>query len=93
MNNRTTIMIALLAVVMIAGAANAVATDVSGDGAVVNETVSTASASEISDTTPEISSASLAHDAISEYEGAENCLVCHRQIGEDFKDSIHNTWL
>ena len=53
---------------------------------------STASASKVSDTAPEISSASLAHDTISNYTGAENCMVCHRQAGRDFVTSIHNTW-
>jgi nitrate reductase cytochrome c-type subunit len=36
----------------------------------------------------------FSHDTlISEYEDTETCLECHRQIGEDFVDSIHNTWL
>ena len=47
---------------------------------------------EESDTTPELSAASDAHNAISNYTGAENCLVCHRQAGRDFIDSIHYTW-
>jgi hypothetical protein len=36
----------------------------------------------------------LDHDAmISDYKGAETCLMCHSQIGEDFSTSIHYTWM
>ena len=32
------------------------------------------------------------HAGIDEYTGAETCLACHQQEGEDFLTSIHNTW-
>ena len=33
------------------------------------------------------------HANIQEYKGAETCLACHQQEGEDFATSIHNTWM
>ncbi len=34
-----------------------------------------------------------AHAGIDEYQGAETCLACHQQEGEDFVTSVHNTWM
>ena len=67
-----------------------VATAVIGDGAVVNRTVSTALASPASEG---VHASTFSHGFIKEYEGAENCRVCHRHDGENFATSIHNTWL
>jgi hypothetical protein len=38
-------------------------------------------------------SAEGAHAGIDEYRGAETCLACHQQEGEDFVTSVHNTWM
>ena len=38
-------------------------------------------------------SGTFSHSFIHEYNGAENCLVCHRQVSEDVATSIHNTWM
>ena len=67
-----------------------VATAVIGDGAVVNRTASTALTSPASEG---VHASTFSHGFIKEYEGAENCRVCHRHDGENFATSIHNTWL
>jgi hypothetical protein len=38
-------------------------------------------------------SAEGSHTYIGEYTGAETCLACHQEEGEDFVTSIHNTWM
>jgi len=38
-------------------------------------------------------SGTFTHSFISEYNGAETCLTCHRQAGNDVATSIHNTWM
>ncbi|NIA10454.1 MAG: hypothetical protein GWP10_12175 [Nitrospiraceae bacterium] len=45
-------------------------------------------------TVPAVAAASEGtHASIQEYKGAETCLACHQQEGEDFATSIHNTWM
>ena len=38
-------------------------------------------------------SAEGTHAQIDKYTGAETCLACHQQEGEDFATSVHNTWM
>ena len=52
---------------------------------------STASASPASEEM--LASGAFTHSFIHEYNGAETCLVCHRQAGNDVATSIHNTWM
>ena len=40
-----------------------------------------------------VSASGEMHTHIKEYKGAETCLGCHPQEGEDFATSIHYTWI
>jgi len=56
-------------------------------------TASTASASASPASEGVHASGTFSHSFIHEYTGAENCLVCHRQVSNDLATSIHNTWM
>ena len=36
---------------------------------------------------------SFSHDFIHDYNGADSCILCHRQVSENVAESLHNTWM
>ncbi|MGP8319393.1 MAG: hypothetical protein ACT6FD_01170 [Methanosarcinaceae archaeon] len=47
----------------------------------------------IASTATAVAANEVSHTFISEYNGAETCLMCHQTQGDGFVTSIHNTWM